>query len=126
MDMLKPFENQKYLNLETFRKNGQAMPSPVWFVQDGEIIYIRTAANSGKVKRVRANPRVNLMPCGVDGEPLGAWTPAIAHETSDEAIFARVRELLLEKYGSMVETYEARLREQGNQYTVLQVEFKPT
>lgn len=74
MDMLKPFENQKYLNLETFRKNGQAMPSPVWFVQDGEIIYIRTAANSGKVKRVRANPRVNLMPCGVDGEPLGAWT----------------------------------------------------
>ncbi len=126
MDMLKPFENQKYLNLETFRKNGQAMPSPVWFVQDGEVIYIRTAANSGKVKRVRANPRVNLMPCGVAGEPLGTWMPAIAHETSDEAIFAHVRELLLEKYGSMVETYEARLREQGNQYTVLQVEFKPT
>jgi PPOX class probable F420-dependent enzyme len=44
---------QQYINLETFRKNGVGVKTSVWFVQDGDTIYVRTVANSGKVKRIR-------------------------------------------------------------------------
>ena len=49
------FTSQQYLNLETFRKNGAAVKTPVWFVQDGDATFVRTLANSGKVKRIRNN-----------------------------------------------------------------------
>ncbi|HAE59309.1 MAG TPA: PPOX class F420-dependent oxidoreductase, partial [Anaerolineae bacterium] len=47
------FQNQQYLSIETFRKNGQGVKTPVWFVQDGEVLYIWTQTDSGKAKRVR-------------------------------------------------------------------------
>ena len=47
------FSNQKYVNLETYRKNGQAVQTPVWFVIDNGQISIRTDGNSGKIKNVR-------------------------------------------------------------------------
>ncbi len=119
--MLKQFEGQNYLNLETLRKNGQPVSTPVWFVRDGALLYVRTIQNSGKVKRIRRNGNVRVMPCGRVGEPLGEWVPAIARETSAPAIFARVRELLLEKYGAMVEAFEAQTLAQGMAYTVLEI-----
>jgi len=51
---------QQYLNLETFRKNGMGVKTPVWFVQEGDTFFIRTMASSGKVKRVRLNGQLNL------------------------------------------------------------------
>ena len=62
MKSLDQFQKQKYLNLETFRKSGESMRTPVWFVQDGESLYVHTVANSGKVKRIRNNGRVNIAP----------------------------------------------------------------
>jgi PPOX class probable F420-dependent enzyme len=47
------FSNQKYVNLETYRKNGQAVQTPVGFVIDNGQISIRTDGNSGKIKNVR-------------------------------------------------------------------------
>lgn len=41
------FENQQFMNLETFRKNGEGVKTPVWFVLDNNIIYVR----SGKYSR---------------------------------------------------------------------------
>lgn len=119
--MLKQFEGQNYLNLETLRKNGRPVQTPVWFVQDGALLYVRTIQDSGKVKRIRRNGKVRVMPCGRVGEPLGAWVPAIARENSAPAIFARVRELLIEKYGAMVEAFEAQTAAQGLAYTVLEI-----
>lgn len=119
--MLKQFEGQNYLNLETLRKNGQPVSTPVWFVRDGVLLYVRTIQNSGKVKRIRRNGNVRVMPCGRAGEPLGEWVPAIAREISAPTIFARVRELLIEKYGAMVETFEAQTAAQGLAYTVLEI-----
>ena len=86
MKSLDQFQKQKYLNLETFRKNGESMKTPVWFVQDGETIYVQTVANSGKVKRIRNNGRVNIAPCKMDGTPAGTWVPANArrdHRSGD-------------------------------------------
>lgn len=122
MSGIEQFADQSYLSLQTYRKNGEAMPTPVWFVQDGEKFYIRTIAGSGKVKRINSNPKVQIMPCGQSGEPLGTWAVAQAREMVDEATFAHAKSLLIAKYGEIVQTLEAEARERGQEYTVLLVE----
>ena len=68
------FSNQKYVNLETYSKNGQAVQTPVWFVIANGQIYIRTDGNSGKINRAKKNPRVRITPCNARGHPKGGWT----------------------------------------------------
>jgi uncharacterized protein len=119
---LTQFADQKYLNLETFRKNGESLKTPVWFVQDGEKLYVRTVNTSGKVKRVRNNSQVNVMPCGEAGEPLGTWVPAQAGEMTDAATAELVRKLLVAKYGGMVAMFEAQTKAKGLEYTVILIE----
>lgn len=83
MKSLDQFNGQTYLNLETFRKNGLGMKTPVWFLQDGEELFVRTIADSGKVKRIRNNPHINVGPCKVDGDLIGKWTTARGRELHD-------------------------------------------
>ncbi|HYX55182.1 MAG TPA: PPOX class F420-dependent oxidoreductase [Nitrososphaeraceae archaeon] len=92
------FLNQKYINLETYRKNGQAVQTPVWFAIDGSIIYVRTDSNSGKIKRARNNPHVRLTPSNARGQPKGEWIDGeikIASTSESE----RANQLLRQKYG---------------------------
>lgn len=122
MSEIHQFENQDYLNLLTYRKNETAVPTPVWFVQDGDKFYVRTIAGSGKVKRIHNNPKVQIMPCGRSGEPLGTWLTAQAHEMPDRETFEHVKSLLIAKYGEMVQALEAQAQERGQKYTILLVE----
>ena len=39
MTPFEKFTRQQYLNLETFRRNGESMKTPVWFVQDEKTLY---------------------------------------------------------------------------------------
>jgi PPOX class probable F420-dependent enzyme len=52
------FTDQKYLNLETYRKNGTPVATPMWFAEHDGLLYVYSRANAGKVKRVHQNPRV--------------------------------------------------------------------
>ncbi len=61
----------KYALLVTFRRSGEAVPTPVWFGLDGDNVYFRSEARVGKVKRIRATPRVLLAPCDARGKPRG-------------------------------------------------------
>jgi len=115
------FANQNYLNLETFRKNGEAVRTPVWFVQDGDTLYVRTVNASGKVKRIRNNGSVKIMPCGRSGEPLGEWVTAQGSEMTDTATAGLVQKLLVEKYAEQVAMFEARTKAGGLEYTVLHI-----
>jgi len=58
----------KYVSLTTYRRNGEAVPVPVWIAPlgDGRIGFT-TDATSGKVKRIRNNPSVTLRECSVRG-----------------------------------------------------------
>jgi PPOX class probable F420-dependent enzyme len=55
---------RKYINLETYRKNGRGVRTPVWFVEsgsdDGSILDVRTSDDTGKYKRIRNNPSVQI------------------------------------------------------------------
>ena len=62
MTLTSQFENQRFIALETYRKNGTPVITPLGFVQDGATLYVRTTADSGKVKRIRNNSRVRVVP----------------------------------------------------------------
>ncbi len=71
-------EGHKNINLATFRKSGEPVVTPVWYiVLDGKL-YVRTGAGSGKVKRIRNNPRVLLAPTTVRGKRIGPKSEAKA------------------------------------------------
>lgn len=86
MDVASPlavFQGHKYLNLESFRKNGQGVRTPVWFAGDPpsgppQKLYVYSTADSGKAKRIRNNPRVRIAPCDLRGKLLGDWMEARA------------------------------------------------
>ena len=92
------FSRQRYLNLETYRRTGQPVATPVWFVIDGNVIYVYSLADAGKVKRIRINPRVRIAPCDVRGTLKGAWVDATARIV-DERDAAPAQRLLVAKYG---------------------------
>ena len=73
IEKLAVFEGQKYLCLETYKKNGQGVKTPVWFVISDGIIYVATAQSSGKVKRLNHNKTIKIVPSNYKGEPKGNW-----------------------------------------------------
>jgi uncharacterized protein len=95
----------KYCLLSTFRKNGEAVPTPVWFgLADGKV-YIRTEVGVGKVKRIRREPRVHIAPCTFRGRPLGPSTEGSARILGpDEAEHAE--RAIAAKYGLERRFYE--------------------
>ena len=121
MSTFEPLQGQQYLNLETFRRSGLGMKTPVWFVQDGSTLYVRTIANSGKVKRIRNNGQVNIAPCKVDGALLGEWIPAAAREVTDADTAAKVDRLLDKKYGLLKKMFALSSAIQGKKYTIIEI-----
>jgi PPOX class probable F420-dependent enzyme len=93
------FRKEEFLSLETYRKNGQTIKSPMWFAQDNDALYLWTMADTSKVKRIRNNPNVNIAPCKRMGEVTGEWMTA--HATIDDSplMVAQVEAMLLKKVG---------------------------
>jgi hypothetical protein len=115
---------QPYLNIETFRKNGVGVKTPVWFVQEGDTIFVRTGADSGKVKRIRNNAQVQIAPCKQDGSLLGEWIPAVAREVKDEDTDRKVDRLLDKKYGLMKKMFALMSSWRGQKETILEVKAR--
>lgn len=67
-----------YIALETFRKNGQAVKTPVWQAAEGDKFYVWTQADSGKAKRIRRNGRVRVCQSDGRGAPQSDWLEAQA------------------------------------------------
>ena len=102
---LAAFAQHKYLSLETFKKSGDSVRTPVWFAADpaAELgsaaakLYVYSDGNSGKVKRIRNNASVRIAPCDARGKLRGDWTDARAQIVSG-AEAERGMRLLNQKY----------------------------
>lgn len=116
------FDKQAYLNLESYRKSGQAMRTPVWFAEDGCAYYIRTIQKAGKVKRVRNNRAVRIAPCDVRGEITGEWVSGSASIVGTSEA-ARADKLLTKKYGLLKRIYD--LTQRGRGADVIKVVVSP-
>ena len=100
-DAIGQFAKAKHLNLETFRKTGVGVRTPVWFADDPSVaattFYVYTLPDSGKVKRIRNNPNVKIAPCTIRGRITGPEFKATARFLPPEE-GARVREAIKRKY----------------------------
>ena len=110
VERLVQFSNRKYLNLVTYRRSGAAVPTPLWFVEEGGVLYVRTPAKSGKVKRLRNNPRVRVVPSDGRGNPKGAWIEGRARIVVDGAEAVRANRLVYRKYGWRKRLIELRYK----------------
>jgi len=77
-------QRQNYVSLTTFRKNGVAVNTPVWFAEQDGNIYVMTRNDSGKYKRIRNNPSVRVAPCNIRGKVTGPEFPGQARILASE------------------------------------------
>jgi PPOX class probable F420-dependent enzyme len=75
---LAPFAGQRYLTLESVKRDGTPVRTPVWFAEEQGVLYVYTLANAGKVKRIRRHPRIRIAPCTMRGTVIGPWVEADA------------------------------------------------
>ncbi len=95
---LAPFANQEYLNLESFKRDGTPVQTPLWFAEDAGTLYVYSLASAWKVKRIRRNPRVRIAPCTMRGQVTGQWVEVEARIV-EGATAEHGQALLLQKYG---------------------------
>jgi PPOX class probable F420-dependent enzyme len=96
------FASAKYMNVETYRRSGDSIRTPVWFVQSGELLFFLTRADSGKVKRLRHNPEIKVATCKMNGEVTGSWHPAQAIPLETNESIEAVKTLFDQKYGAAI------------------------
>ena len=113
------FEKQNYLNLETFRKNGTGVKTPVWFVLEDNTLLIWTEIGSGKVKRIRRNDKVRVVPSNASGAPIGEWLDAQANADDSTESLNHVIGKFKRKYGILF-TLFAMLNRKA-QFTVVKI-----
>jgi PPOX class probable F420-dependent enzyme len=126
-DAIGQFAKAKYFSLETFRKTGVGVRTPVWFAEDTTqqphtVLYVYTLPDSGKAKRIRNNPKVRIAPCTMRGEVRGAWVDARAR-ICDGAEVEKGQELLNQKYGLMKRLGDFFSRLRGRTQIVLAIEI---
>ena len=110
---LDQFLDQKYINLETYKKDGTYVRTPVWFVIDNDLIYVITRDNTGKVKRLRNNQDVRIVLCSFKGEPKSEWIKGKAENiTGDEA--NKIIKLRKKKYGMFARLSGIFTSQKGN------------
>jgi len=110
---LEHFLDQKYINLETYKKDGTPIRTPVWFVIDKNLIYVITRDSTGKVKRLGNNQNVRIVPCSFKGEPKNEWVKGTAENiTGEEA--DKVIKLRKKKYGMFARLIGIFTSQKGN------------
>lgn len=88
----------EFIELTTFRKNGDAIATPVFFIADKGKLYLTTNGNSGKLKRIRNNGRVLIAPCNNRGKVIGEQFEAHARELP-AGEHRSINTLLVRKHG---------------------------
>jgi len=78
-DTVKQFSGRRYINLESYKKNGDPKQTPVQSIEAAGVVYFRTDSKTWKVKRIRRNPHVRIVPSDRNGKPTGVWVEGEAH-----------------------------------------------
>jgi hypothetical protein len=93
--------DERYVSLASFRRDGREVRTPVWIAPAGGRLWVFSAGDAGKVKRIRANGRVRLAGCDVRGrlEPGARWVEGRARIASEPARVAEAHAALRRKYG---------------------------
>jgi PPOX class probable F420-dependent enzyme len=88
----------RYLSVTSFKRDGTAVPTPVWFVSDGTRLLALTDLHSAKIRRIRRNPRVLVASCRADGKLRREAVPARAELLTATVDLERIQKLLAARY----------------------------
>lgn len=113
MPAIRDLENKKYISLETYKKNDNAVRTPVWFVLQNDLVCVVTRESTGKVKRLRNNQNVRIAACTMRGDVTGEWHPATAARLSGDEL-AQILRLRDKKYGFMAKIAKFASRGKGD------------
>ena len=113
MTGIQNLESQKYISLETYKKNDQAVKTPVWFVIQNDLVYVITREKTGKVRRIKNNPHVKISLCTFRGKILGDWISGMANRVLDDESEMAIK-LRKKKYGFKALIAQFASRRKGN------------
>lgn len=115
----------RYVSLATRRRDGREVATPVWMAPAGDAFYVFSAANVGKVKRIRANPAVRLASCDMRGNVRGGWIDATARLVHDAATIETAYRALRAKYGWQMRLIDwmSRLAGRYEQREIIELRF---
>ncbi|NTW97701.1 MAG: PPOX class F420-dependent oxidoreductase [Oscillochloris sp.] len=113
-DRFAALQKHQYANLFTYRKNGEAVKTPIWFaLKDGKV-YIMTDMGSGKIKRIRNNSRVLIGPSDGRGTPRGDTVGGVARLLGPDEM--QVAKLALDtKYGLVKAVFDFFITVRGTE-----------
>jgi len=110
---LDQFLDQKYINLETYKKDGTPVRTQVWFVIDNDLIYVITRDSTGKVKRLENNQDVQIVSCSFKGEPKNEWIKGKAEKITGKEADIAIK-LRKKKYGMSARLIGLFTSQKGN------------
>lgn len=115
MSKLDEIKSSKCISLETYRKDNQAVKTPVWFVIKNNLVYVVTRSKTGKVKRLENNLQVKIAPCTFKGNITGNWISGTA-KILDEKETKEMVKLRDKKYGFMAKVAKFFSKNKGELY----------
>lgn len=99
MTTLSEIGDATYMALESFKKNGQGVITPVWVTREGNRLFVMTDAKAWKVQRIRRNGVVRVARSDGRGKPKGAWVEAQARVLDSAEAWAEMEPRMQAKYG---------------------------
>jgi PPOX class probable F420-dependent enzyme len=121
-------EDSRYIALTTYRRDGREVTTPVWAAPLDGRLYVVTAEDAGKTRRVRATGRVRFAPCNANGRRiLGDWQEGTGRIVQDDVRRREALAALQRKYGWQfsLATLFSRLRRLERQRVVLELSPSP-
>jgi PPOX class probable F420-dependent enzyme len=127
MNPYETFAKFKYVQMLTFRKSGQSVPTPMWYgIDPGGKMYMQTNVAAGKVKRLRNRPEVEICPSTSRGKPLGAiWNGRATVHPPDSPVAEKSLRLLAEHYGWVFRIFYFFLRVFRRKLAYIEIELDP-
>jgi PPOX class probable F420-dependent enzyme len=121
---LATLDAEGYIALVTFRRDGRAVETPVWFAAHDGRLYAFSAGNAGKVKRLRNDPSVRIAPCSVGGRVRGDWIEGRGRRIGDPDRIRAAYAALRRKYGWQMRLTDffSRLSGRIDQRAILELE----
>jgi hypothetical protein len=117
--------NPSYIALETFRKSGEGVSTPVWVCAEDGKLYVWTQADSGKVKRIRNSSRVRIAVSDARGTPKSEWVEARARVLDSAEEDESQRRRLQAKYGMQYRLFSMMNGLRGSKAAHVTLELTP-
>jgi PPOX class probable F420-dependent enzyme len=99
-DATAQFSGRRYINLESYKKDGRPRLTPVQSIEENGVVYFRTDPRTWKVKRIKRNSHVRIVPSDRNGKPTGKWVDGEAHILGGME-YSRVEALFKREYGAV-------------------------